>query len=227
MKASIKENINVPQVGMLAIVRNRRALIASVEPFDAKPEGRIHLVRLEYTDIDGNSEDIIIWEREINARLLEPTALPSVITDKPMLSTEFDALQRATRWTALSPFFSSTQSSLSDYLSKQLFIAAPLFGAVQVEDFQLLPLLKALQMSRISLLLSDDVGLGKTIETGLIITELIIRRRIRRVLILTPAALRNQWQEEMRNKFAVSFDIVDRAETHALQKRLGLDANPW
>lgn len=227
MKAGIKENINVPQVGMLAIVRNRRALIASVEPFDGKPEGRIHLVCLEYTDIDGNSEDSIIWEREINARLLEPTALPSVTTDKPMLSTEFDALQRATRWTALSPFFSSTQSSLGDYLSKQLFIAAPLFGAVQVEDFQLIPLLKALQMSRISLLLSDDVGLGKTIETGLIITELIIRRRIRRVLILTPAALRNQWQEEMKNKFAVSFDIVDRAETHALQKRLGLDANPW
>jgi SNF2 family DNA or RNA helicase len=55
---------------------------------------------------------------------------------------------------------------------------------VQVDDFQLVPLLKALEMPRVSLLLADDVGLGKTIEAGLILTELLIRRRVRRVLIL-------------------------------------------
>ena len=43
----------------------------------------------------------------------------------------------------------------------------------------------------------------------------------------TPAALRKQWQQEMRDKFSLSFDLVDRDETHALQARLGLDANPW
>ena len=52
-------------------------------------------------------------------------------------------------------------------------------------------------MPRVSLLLADDVGLGKTVEAGLILTELLIRRRVRRVLILTPASLSQQWQREM------------------------------
>ena len=78
-----------------------------------------------------------------------------------------------------------------------------------------------------SLLLADDAGLGKTIEAGLILTELLIRRRVRRVLILTPASLTQQWQREMKTKFSLNFDLIDRAETHALRKRLGMDANPW
>jgi superfamily II DNA or RNA helicase len=216
-------NSLAPRVGMLATVRNRRALVSSVEPFDGSPEGRLHLVRLEYIDADGVPEDSVIWERELNAKLLEPVALPAVASEPPMPGADFDALQRATRWTAISPFLvpDGPASGLKNP------IAAPLFGAVQVEDFQLLPLLKALRMPRVSLLLADDVGLGKTIEAGLILTELLLRRRIQRVLILCPASLRKQWQSEMKTKFALNFDIIDRAETHALQKRLGLDANPW
>ena len=217
----LKTQTFLPRVGMLATVRNRRALVTSVDPFDGTSEGRLHLVRLEYTDSHGIPEDSIIWERELNATLLEPTALPQVATEPPMSATDFDALQRATRWTALSPFL-NPDGSLA-----QFPIASPFFGAVQIEDFQLVPLLKALQMPRISLLLADDVGLGKTIEAGLILTELLLRRRIRRVLILCPAALRKQWQQEMKTKFSLTFDIIDRPETHALQKRLGLDANPW
>jgi len=90
---------------MLATVRNRRALVASVEPFDTTPEGRLHLVRLEYTDTDGNPEDTVVWERELHAALLEPTALPLVATTPPMPAPDFNALQRAVRWTALSPFY--------------------------------------------------------------------------------------------------------------------------
>ena len=213
---------DLPRVGMIATVRNRRGLIASVEPFDTH-DGCLHLVRVEYTDSDGQHEDRLIWEREHNRRLLEPTALPRVGEEGPMPPRELDALVRATRWTALSPLVSPDGSGTA--ISPP--ISSPFFGAVQVEDFQLLPLLKALQMPRVSLLLADDVGLGKTIEAGLVLTELLLRRRIRRVLVLTPASLRRQWQQEMKEKFSLPFDLVDRDETHALQSRLGLDANPW
>jgi superfamily II DNA or RNA helicase len=206
----------VPRLGMVATVRNRRGVIASVEPYDAPGEGRLHLVRVEYTDQDGASEDTLLWERERNASLLEPTALPRVADEPPMHPADFDALVRATRWTAVTPFNEGTAH-----------VAAPVFGAIQVEDFQLVPVLHALRMPRVSLLLADDVGLGKTIEAGLILTELLLHRRVRRVLILSPASLREQWQQEMRDKFSLSFDIIDREESHALQKRLGLDANPW
>lgn len=210
-----------PRVGMLARVRNRRGVVASVEPYDSVADGRLHLVRIEYTDTDGASEDTILWEREHNATLLEPTALPRVVDEPPMPPADFDALVRSCRWTAVTPF--NTEGPDAGVLP----IASPVFGAVQTEDFQLVPVLTALRMPRVSLLLADDVGLGKTIEAGLILTELLIRRRVRRVLILSPASLRSQWQQEMREKFALSFDVVDRAETHALQKRVGLDANPW
>ena len=136
---------------------------------------------------------------------------------------DFDALLRASRWTAASPFLDPDGEGPLERLP----ISSPFHGAVQVEDFQLVPLLKALAMPRVNLLIADDVGLGKTIEAGLILTELFLRRRIQRVLILTPASLRTQWRDEMWEKFALAFDLVDRAETFALRRRMGMDANPW
>lgn len=213
----------LPREGMMATVRNRRAVVARVKPYDTQ-EGRLHLVDLQYTDLDGGkAEDSVIWEREVGARLVEPGALPDVHGAAPMVPRDFDALVRASRWSALTPYLAIDGSN--DVA--QLPLTSPFHGAVQVEDFQLVPLLKALQMPRISLLLADDVGLGKTIEAGLVLTELLLRRRIRRVLVMTPASLRDQWQQEMHEKFSLSFDIVDRQETHDLRKRLGLDANPW
>ena len=76
------------------------------------------------------------------------------------------------------------------------------------EDFD--ALLRALQMPRVNLLIADDVGLGKTVEAGLILKELLLRRRIRRVLVLVPAALRLQWRDELETKFALPFET--RAE---------------
>jgi hypothetical protein len=153
---------------MLATVRNRRALIRTVEPFDGGLDGRVHLVTLEYLDADGVGEDLLVWERELGARVLEPTALPTPEGEDPMAPDEFDALVRATRWTALSPFDTLAQGPTApDHLP----LAAPFHGAIQIEDFQLVPLLKALRMPRVALLLADDVGLGKTIEAGLILAE--------------------------------------------------------
>lgn len=209
---------------MLATIRNRRGVISSVDTFSSdSPEGQLHLVRIEYTDPDGVAEDTVLWEREYGRNLLEPNALPRVDTEPSMQPREFDAIVRAARWSALTPFLNPDGSSRLP----EAPVSAPFFGAVQVEDFQLVPLLKALQMARISLLLADDVGLGKTVEAGLILTELMVRRRVRRVLILTPASLTQQWQREMKTKFALDFDLVDRAETHALQRQVGFDANPW
>lgn len=208
----------------MAIVRNRRGIVTSVEPYppEAGPEGRVHLVHLEYTDADGSAADTLVWEREPGARLLEPLALPAVADDPPMLLREFDALVRAARWTALTPTlpFTGEAADLPP-------VASPFFGAVQVEDYQLVPLLRALRMPRVAIMLADAVGLGKTVECGLILRELMLRRRLRRVLILCPAALRRQWQQEMNDKFALDFEIVDRRETQLIQRRLGLDANPW
>jgi hypothetical protein len=207
---------------MLATVRNRRGIVAAVEPFDGD-RGRLHLVHLEYKDDQLPADERLLWELEPRKALLEPTALPEAARTDPMPAEDYDALLRAARWTAATPFLDPDGSGPLERLP----ISSPFHGAVQVEDFQLVPLLKALRMPRVNLLLADDVGLGKTIEAGLILSELLLRRRIQRVLILTPASLRLQWRNEMWEKFSLPFDLVDLEETHALRRRLGIDANPW
>jgi len=214
--------LQVPRPGMFATVRNRRGVVAAVEPYDGH-EGRLHLVHLEYKDDQFPPEEQLLWELEPRRVLLEPTALPNPATSDPMPPEDFDALLRAARWTAAMPYLDPDDEGPL----VRLPISSPFHGAIQVEDFQLVPLLKALRMPRVNLLIADDVGLGKTVEAGLILTELLLRRRIQRVLILTPASLRLQWRDEMWERFAVSFDLIDRAETHALRRRLGIDANPW
>jgi hypothetical protein len=213
----------MPRVGNVANVRNRRGIITAVDEFDAKPEGRFHLVTVEYTDADGVADDRLIWEREPNAEVVPPSALPKVSTVPPMPPHEFDAMLRAARWSAMMPYVDPDAGGPLDRLP----ISAPFHGAIQIEDFQLVPLLKALRMPRISLLVADDVGLGKTIEAGLILKELLIRRRIRKVLVISPASLQKQWKQEMDEKFSLDFDVVDRQRTHKLRQDYGLDANPW
>lgn len=74
------------------------------------------------------------------------------------------------------------------------------------------------------MILADEVGLGKTIEAGLIIKELRARGLVDRVLIIVPASLQLQWQHELRSKFNEDFDIVDGSAL----KFLGRDGgNPW
>lgn len=222
MNAPAQDSVT-PQVGMLATLRNRRGIVSGVDAFDGA-DGRLHLVTVEYVDHDGESEERILWETEPGARLITPAALPDVGNQPPMKQSEFDALVRATRWSAISPFVDP--DGPNGPLDK-FPLSAPLHGAIQVEDYQMLPLVKAMQMPRIALMIADDVGLGKTVEAGLILSELIIRRRLRKILILAPASLKNQWQEEMLDKFSVHFDVVDRDNSLDLKKRLGLDANPW
>lgn len=212
----------IPRVGMFAVVRNRRGIISEVAPMDSL-SGRLHLVQLEYKDDQLPVSERLLWELEAHKILLEPHDLPRFSSSDPMPADDYDALLRAARWSAAMPFLDPDGEGPLDRLP----ISSPFHGAIQIEDYQLVPLLKALRMPRVNLLIADDVGLGKTIEAGLILSELLLRRRIRRVLILTPASLRLQWRDEMRERFSLQFDLVDREETYNLRKRLGLDANPW
>src|SRR5208283_4760580 len=76
-------------------------------------------------------------------------------------------------------------------------LQAPFRSGITIEDYQLDPVVRALGMARVNLLIADDVGLGKTIEAGLIAQEMILRHRVRSVLILCPPHLCTKWQLEM------------------------------
>ena len=81
--------------------------------------------------------------------------------------------------------------------------------AVEHYEHQIETALKALRDMRGRALLADEVGLGKTIEAGIIMKELLLRGLVRSVLVLTPASLTEQWREELENKFHESFRVME------------------
>ncbi len=94
-------------------------------------------------------------------------------------------------------------------------------------SYQMVPVLMALNQNRVRMLIADDVGLGKTIEAGLIIQELIGRKRINRVLFVTPANLKEQWQNVLRNFFGINAVIMSRRNRRQLETELLVGGNPW
>ena len=94
-------------------------------------------------------------------------------------------------------------------------LSLPLIRGVRHYDYQVETALRVLRIMRGRAILADEVGLGKTIEAGIVLKELFIRGLARKVLILTPASLVVQWQEEMGTKFGLSFEIMDEFEDWA------------
>jgi hypothetical protein len=107
-------------------------------------------------------------------------------------------------------------------------ISGARFGRVTLESYQLVPALRLLAKPRPSLLIADDVGLGKTIEAGLAMLELMARGRVRRVLVVVPPGLMEQWRQELYDKFGLEFHIIGNASDLAVaQESLPAGVNPW
>src|ERR687892_707803 len=92
-------------------------------------------------------------------------------------------------------------------------------GRLRIEPYQLVPVLRALHMSRVRLLLADGVGLGKTIQAGLVITELMARRVAHRILVVSPAGpLLEQWRFEMAQRFGLRLEVIDRGRLEEVRR---------
>ena len=98
---------------------------------------------------------------------------------------------------------------------------------IEFEPYQQIPALRALELPRPRLLIADDVGLGKTIEAGLILRELNARRRAARILIVCPASIIEQWQTELSSKFGFQFKIFDSDGVAETRRSLEVGTNPW
>lgn len=96
------------------------------------------------------------------------------------------------------------------------------FGRIAVEPrpYQLLPLLMALKLDPLRLLIADDVGIGKTVEALLVARELLDQGDVRRLAVLCPPHLAEQWQAEMRNKFHLDAELVLSGTAARLERDL-------
>lgn len=202
-----------PEPGQLVEVRRRQWVVADVNAAGLETATPQHCVTLSSIDEDGLGEELeVIWEIEPGAQVIERAGLPSVTgqDDAGML----DAFLDAVRWGA------ATNADRG-------FLQAPFRSGVSIEDFQLDPLVRAIDMARVNLLIADDVGLGKTIEAGLVIQELLLRHRARTILIVCPASLQEKWRVEMLEKFGLDFRVVDTDYIKRLRRERGIHANPW
>lgn len=95
------------------------------------------------------------------------------------------------------------------------------------EPYQLVPLLMSLDMAPVRLLIGDDVGIGKTIESGLIVSELLARGSARRVLVVVPASLREHWRESLTRFFHLDAVVLSGQTRPALERRLLPGESPW
>src|SRR5271157_2522559 len=208
-----------PEQGQLVSVRSRNWIVNEVVP-STLPTSRLQgivapqtLVSLGSVEDDGLGEEIqVVWELELGARLIEKVALPDPTGFDP--PDQLNAFLDAVRWGA---------SSLADVRN----IQSPFRSGIDIEDYQLDPVVRAIQMPRVNLLVADDIGLGKTIEAGMVALELIIRHRARKVLIVCPSSLQIQWQEQMRDKLGLDFRVVNSELMRDLRRERGIHVNPW
>lgn len=115
---------------------------------------------------------------------------------------------------------------LLDALEDNLLLA-PVQSSVVPLPHQLYALNRAMARHRIRYLLADEVGLGKTIEAGLILRELKLRGMAKRILVVAPKGLVRQWQAEMRLHFGESFQFVEPAELSAFRQWHSDEENLW
>ncbi|MDO6423061.1 helicase-related protein [Saccharophagus degradans] len=167
------------------------------------------------------SEASVLYLRPLGGGEESPTVLAPAL--------ERDSVQPAT-FPYPSPEHSGTQAAgllLRDALMLKLRAGAgPFrsFGNIAIEPraYQLVPLMMALKQQTIRLLIADDVGIGKTIEAGLIAREMMDRGEINRLTVLCPPHLCEQWQKELSNRFHIH-PVVVRSSTAAKLER-GLPA---
>ncbi|WCK55150.1 DISARM system SNF2-like helicase DrmD [Aneurinibacillus sp. Ricciae_BoGa-3] len=217
VKSKVKEDHiysrSVPSPGQLVEVRRRQWVVSEVQGSSLEHTKSQHLVSLTSIDEDSNGEELqIIWQLEPGAKIIEKAGLPRITGWDS--SDQMDAFLDAIRWGA------STNADRS-------FLQAPFRSGITIEDYQLDPLVRAVDMARVNLLIADDVGLGKTIEAGLVIQELLLRHRARSVLIICPASLQLKWKSEMQDKFGLEFRVVDTDYVKQLRRERGIHTNPW
>lgn len=175
----------------------------------------LHTLTLSCIADDAQGERLeVLWDAEIGPAVLDDESWHSVGTGAPDSAEVLAAHLRAIRWR-------SATAADRDLLQ------APFRAGIRLDAYQLLPLRKALRLPRVNLLIADDVGLGKTVEAGLVARELLLRRRIDFIVIAAPPTMTAQWKDELEAKFGLSFDIVDRERVAEMRRLRGFSVNPW
>lgn len=206
----MRDSASIPMAGDFVEARTRRWLVESMTGGDALVRARLACI-----DDDAQGETLeVLWRDEVDASVMADSHLSlfeNPGTDDPAV---FSAYLSSIRWNTATA-------------ADRKLLQAPFRAGIHLDAYQLVPLAKALALPRVNLLIADDVGAGKTIEAGLILRELILRRRVDFVVVCAPPSMTRQWQDELQAKFGLAFTIIDREYLGAVRRERGFAVNPW
>ncbi len=194
-------------------MRQRRYLVEDISkgpnPGDSK------LVSLACVDDDAQGQELqVLWELELDAKILHSEDWRKVTERGFDSQTRFAAYLNTLKWNSVT----ATDPTL---------FQAPFRAGIMLSAYQLEPLRKALKLPRVNLFIADDVGLGKTIEAGLIARELLLRKKVREIVVACPPSMLYQWQDELASRFGLQFEILDREYVRKIRQERGFGINPW
>jgi SNF2 family DNA or RNA helicase len=199
-----------PSIGDIVQVRTRHYVVegASYDNYGT-------VLDLACMDEDAQGTELqIIWELEQDGRVVTKQAWEE-IGNKGFDSREYFA-----------SFFNTLRWHCVTATDPRIF-QSPFRAGIRLDPYQLEPLRKALVLPKVNLFIADDVGLGKTIEAGLIANELLLRRRIQNIVVACPPAMLGQWKDELETRFGLGFEILDRAYLEKIRQERGFGVNPW
>jgi hypothetical protein len=202
-----------PRPGDIVQVRHRQWLVEDVVPPPA--EGHATRVKLVCLDDDNQGRALeVLWELELGARVHQPAAHGLGAVERIDPPRHFAAYLHALKWNCVT----ATDAEL---------FQSPFRAGIKLMNHQLTPLQKALALPRANVFIADDVGLGKTIEAGLIAQELLLRQRVEFMLVVCPASVSLQWRDEMQKKFGLHFEVMNRRFIGRRRQERGFGVNPW
>ena len=202
-----------PARGQIARVRQRTYLVEDV----VKPRrvADSTLVRLSCVDDDNQGQPLeVLWEKELDPQILTGEAWEAIAAKGFDDSRLFAAYLNTLKWNCVT----STDPKL---------FQSPFRAGIRLDAYQLEPLRKALLLPRVNLFIADDVGLGKTIEAGLIARELLLRKKVREIFVSCPPSMLLQWKEELEARFGMTFEILDKDYMKRVRRERGFSVNPW
>lgn len=201
-----------PTPGDIVQVRTRHYVVEGAV-YDSHGHGTV--LDLACMDEDAQGAELqVIWELEQDGLIVTKQAWES-IGNKGFDTREYFA-----------SFFNTLRWHCVTATDPRIF-QSPFRAGIRLDPYQLEPLRKALILPKVNLFIADDVGLGKTIEAGLIANELLLRRRIQNVVVSCPPAMLGQWKDELETRFGLGFEILDRAYLEKVRQERGYGVNPW
>src|SRR5437870_3690378 len=184
-------------------IRGERWRIAAQSTFDS----------VSIVDVDGCDAT----NRGTRARFIvpfEPIAALRLRTPAPRVVT-------LARWRR------AARTILADAIPHWASLRAAARAHLTILPFQLEPAIAVTRGDTCRVLIADEVGLGKTIQAGLIVAETIVRTPDARVRSVAPAGVREQWQTELQSRFELTAEVLDAEGVARSAAQLVPDVNPW